>query len=110
MKVVVFALLAAFVVTFVFFYVGVIRNLVQTIVAFLVVAVIAFLFTTVAANAIAIVGSNPVSGMTLMTLIIASGIFVAIGLKGSSGIVASMVIGGVVCTALSMAGGMVTDM
>ena len=110
MKVVVFALLAAFIVTFVFFYVGVIHNLVQTIVAFIVVAVIAFLFTTVAANAIAIVGSNPVSGMTLMTLIIASGIFVAIGLKGSSGIVASMVIGGVVCTALSMAGGMVTDM
>ena len=48
--------------------------------------------------------------MTLMTLIIASAIFVAIGLKGASGIVASMVIGGVVCTALSMAGGMVTDM
>ncbi len=110
MKVVVFSLLAAFVVTFVFFYFGVIHNLLQTIVAFIVVAVIAFLFTTVAANAIAIVGSNPVSGMTLMTLIIASGIFVAIGLKGSSGIVASMVIGGVVCTALSMAGGMVTDM
>ena len=110
MKVVVFALLAAFIITFVFFYVGVIHNLMQTVVAFLVVAIIAFLFTTVAANAIAIVGSNPVSGMTLMTLIIASGIFVAIGLKGSSGIVASMVIGGVVCTALSMAGGMVTDM
>ena len=110
MKVVVFALLAAFLVTFVFFYAGVIHNFAQTVVAFLVVAVIAFLFTTVAANAIAIVGSNPVSGMTLMTLIIASGIFVAIGLKGSSGIVASMVIGGVVCTALSMAGGMVTDM
>ena len=110
MKVVVFSLLAAFLVTFVFFYVGVIHNLLQTVVAFIVVAVIAFLFTTVAANAIAIVGSNPVSGMTLMTLIIASGIFVAIGLKGSSGIVASMVIGGVVCTALSMAGGMVPDM
>lgn len=110
MKVVVFSLLAAFVVTFVFFYFGVIHNLLQSIVAFIVVAVIAFLFTTVAANAIAIVGSNPVSGMTLMTLIIASGIFVAIGLKGSSGIVGSMVIGGVVCTALSMAGGMVTDM
>lgn len=110
MKIVVFALLAAFIVTFVFFYIGVIHNLLQTVVAFIVVAVIAFLFTTVAANAIAIVGSNPVSGMTLMTLIIASGIFVAIGLKGSSGIVASMVIGGVVCTALSMAGGMVTDM
>ena len=110
MKVLAFSLLAAFVITFVFFYIGVINNLMQTIVAFFVVTVIAFLFTTVAANAIAIVGSNPVSGMTLMTLIIASGVFVAIGLKGASGIVASMVIGGVVCTALSMAGGMVTDM
>jgi len=110
MKVLVFALLAAMVVTFVFFYIGVIHNFMQTVVAFIVVMVIAFLFTTVAANAIAIVGSNPVSGMTLMTLIIASGIFVAVGLKGSQGIVASMVIGGVVCTALSMAGGMVTDM
>ena len=110
MKVLVFALLAALVVTFVFFYIGVIHNLMQTIVAFIVVVVIAFLFTTVAANAIAIVGSNPVSGMTLMTLIIASVIFVAIGLEGSKGIVAAMVIGGVVCTALSMAGGMVTDM
>ncbi len=110
MKVLAFALTAALIITFVFFYFGVIHNLLQTIVAFIVVTVIAFLFTTVAANAIAIVGSNPVSGMTLMTLIIASGIFVAIGLKGSSGIVASMVIGGVVCTALSMAGGMVTDM
>ncbi|MBR1881641.1 MAG: oligopeptide transporter, OPT family [Muribaculaceae bacterium] len=110
MKVLVFALAAALVVTFLFFYLGVIHNLVQTIVAFVVVVVIAFLFTTVAANAIAIVGSNPVSGMTLMTLIIASGIFVAVGLNGARGIVASMVIGGVVCTALSMAGGMVTDL
>jgi len=110
MKVLVFALLAAFLVTFVFFYIGVLHNLMQAIVAFFVVVIIAFLFTTVAANAIAIVGSNPVSGMTLMTLIIASGIFVAIGLNGTKGIVASMIIGGVVCTALSMAGGMVTDM
>jgi putative OPT family oligopeptide transporter len=110
MKVLVFSLLAALLVTFVFFYIGVIHNLFQTVVAFIVVLVIAFLFTTVAANAIAIVGSNPVSGMTLMTLIVASVIFVAIGLDGSKGIVAAMVIGGVVCTALSMAGGMVTDM
>lgn len=110
MKVLVFALAAALAVTFVFFYIGIIHNLLQAIVAFFVVVVIAFLFTTVAANAIAIVGSNPVSGMTLMTLIVASGIFVAVGLNGSKGIVASMVIGGVVCTALSMAGGMVTDM
>ena len=110
MKVLVFALAAALLVTLVFFYIGVIHNLLQAVVAFLVVLVIAFLFTTVAANAIAIVGSNPVSGMTLMTLIVASVIFVSIGLKGPQGIVAAMVIGGVVCTALSMAGGMVTDM
>ena len=110
MKTLVFALASALIVTFVFFWIGVIGNLPQAIVAFLVVVVIAFLFTTVAANAIAIVGSNPVSGMTLMTLIVASTIFVAIGLNGTKGIVAAMVIGGVVCTALSMAGGMVTDM
>lgn len=110
MKLLVFALTVALIVTFVFFWIGVIGNLTQAIVAFFVVVVIAFLFTTVAANAIAIVGSNPVSGMTLMTLIVASTIFVAIGLSGTQGIIASMVIGGVVCTALSMAGGMVTDM
>lgn len=110
MKLLVFALTAALIVTFVFFWIGVIGNLTQAIVAFFVVVVIAFLFTTVAANAIAIVGSNPVSGMTLMTLIVASTIFLAIGLSGTQGIIASMVIGGVVCTALSMAGGMVTDM
>lgn len=104
------AVMLALVVVFVFFYVGVIHSFVQALVAWLVVAVIAFLFTTVAANAIAIVGSNPVSGMTLMTLIIASLALVAAGLHGTSGMVASMVIGGVVCTALSMAGGFVTDL
>lgn len=110
MKILMFSIVAALLVVFIFFYFGVIHSLFQTLVAFILVAVIAFLFTTVAANAIAIVGSNPVSGMTLMTLIIASTILVAVGLKGTSGIVASMVIGGVVCTALSMAGGMVTDL
>lgn len=104
------AVLAALVIVFVFFYVGVIHNLGQAVVAWLVVTIISFLFTTVAANAIAIVGTNPVSGMTLMTLIIASIVLVAVGLHGTDGIVASMVIGGVVCTALSMAGGFVTDL
>ena len=104
------AVAVALTVVFVFFYAGVIHSLVQALVAWLVVTVIAFLFTTVAANAIAIVGSNPVSGMTLMTLIIASIVLVAVGLQGTSGMVASMVIGGVVCTALSMAGGFVTDL
>ena len=110
MKSIVFYIVIALVVVFLFFWLGVIHNIGQAVVAWIVVTVIAFLFTTVAANAIAIVGSNPVSGMTLMTLIVASAIFVAIGLQGTSGIVASMVIGGVVCTALSMAGGFVTDL
>ena len=110
MRLLAIAVAVALTVVFVFFYAGVIHNLAQALVAWLVVAVIAFLFTTVAANAIAIVGSNPVSGMTLMTLIIASIVLVAVGLQGTSGMVASMVIGGVVCTALSMAGGFVTDL
>ncbi len=110
MKHIVFFTVIALAAVLIFFWIGVIHTFWQALVAWLVVTVIAFLFTTVAANAIAIVGSNPVSGMTLMTLIIASAIFVAIGLSGSSGIVASMVIGGVVCTALSMAGGFVTDL
>lgn len=110
MKHIVFFIAIALVAVLIFFWCGVISTLWQAVVAWIVVTVIAFLFTTVAANAIAIVGSNPVSGMTLMTLIIASAIFVGIGLSGTSGIVASMVIGGVVCTALSMAGGFVTDL
>ncbi len=110
MKKVVFFIVIALVAVLLFFWFGVIHTFWQAAVAWLVVTLIAFLFTTVATNAIAIVGSNPVSGMTLMTLIIASAIFVGIGLSGTSGIVASMVIGGVVCTALSMAGGFVTDL
>lgn len=110
MKNVVFFICLALVAVLLFFWFGVINVWWQALIAWVVVTIIAFLFTTVAANAIAIVGSNPVSGMTLMTLIIASAIFVAIGLNGTSGIVASMVIGGVVCTALSMAGGFVTDL
>ncbi|MDE5719922.1 MAG: OPT/YSL family transporter [Paramuribaculum sp.] len=103
MKHVVFYIVIALVAVFAFFWAGVLHNFWQALVAWIVVTVIAFLFTTVAANAIAIVGTNPVSGMTLMTLIVASAIFVAVGISGTSGIVASMVIGGVVCTALSMA-------
>ncbi len=110
MKHIVFFIAIALIAVLLFFWFGVISTFWQAAVAWLVVVAIAFLFTTVAANAIAIVGSNPVSGMTLMTLIIASAIFVGIGLSGTSGIVASMVIGGVVCTALSMAGGFVTDL
>ena len=110
MKHVAYLSFIAVIAVFLFFWIGVIGTLWQALVAWIVVTVIAFLFTTVAANAIAIVGSNPVSGMTLMTLIIASAIFVAIGLNGANGIMAAMVLGGVVCTALSMAGGFVTDL
>lgn len=110
MKHITYFIVIALIAVLIFFWIGVIGTFWQALIAWIVVTVIAFLFTTVAANAIAIVGSNPVSGMTLMTLIIASGIFVAIGLNGTSGIVAAMVVGGVVCTALSMAGGFVTDL
>ena len=111
MKVVLFGSIFTLLLVFVFFVFDVMNgNILHSVVAVLLVAVISFLFTTVAANAIAIVGSNPVSGMTLMTLILASVIMVAVGLKGSSGMVAALIMGGVVCTALSMAGGFITDL
>lgn len=97
-------------VTAFFFQFGLLHNPFYAFIGLLLVAVIAFLFTTVAANAIAIVGTNPVSGMTLMTLILASIILVACGLKGTAGMVSALIIGGVVCTALSMAGGFITDL
>lgn len=95
---------------FVFFYLGVVPNLLQALVGLLIVLIISFLFTTVAANAIAIVGTNPVSGMTLMTLIISSIILVSVGLTGEVGMVSALIIGGVVCTALSCAGAFITDL
>ena len=99
------------VITFIFFWLGVMKgNILFAVMGILLVTVIAFLFTTVAANAIAIVGSNPVSGMTLMTLILASVVMVAVGLKGTAGMVAALIMGGVVCTALSMAGAFITDL
>ena len=110
MKILFFSIVVTLITIFLFFYFGVIHNFIQALIAFVVVSVIAFLFTTVAANAIAIVGTNPVSGMTLMTLILASVILVASGLSGKEGMVAALIIGGVVCTALSIAGGLVTDL
>lgn len=95
---------------FIFFQVGVVQNITHALVGLLIVMIIAFLFTTVAANAIAIVGTNPVSGMTLMTLILTSLVMTAVGLSGPSGMVAALIIGGVVCTALAMAGGFITDL
>lgn len=111
MKIIAFGSLLTIIVTALFFYFDVMGgNLLFTIVGILIVAVIAFLFTTVAANAIAIVGSNPVSGMTLMTLILSSIIMVLVGLKGTGGMVAALIMGGVVCTALSSAGAFITDL
>ncbi len=111
MKNIVFGIVIALLAIFTFFaFGGVVSNIWQALVGLLIVAVISFLFTTVAANAIAIVGTNPVSGMTLMTLIIASLILVAVGLKGNAGMAAAMLIGGVVCTALSVAGSFITDL
>ncbi|MBO5720205.1 MAG: oligopeptide transporter, OPT family [Bacteroidales bacterium] len=110
MKFIVISAIITLVAMLLFFYFGIISNVMQAVIAFIVVAVIAFLFTTVAANAIAIVGTNPVSGMTLMTLVISSVILVAVGLEGDKGMLAALIIGGVVCTALSTAGGFVTDL
>ena len=110
MKPVVFGIAFTLIAVFAFFALGgVVNNIWQAIIGLLIVTVISFLFTTVAANAIAIVGTNPVSGMTIMTLIITALVLVAVGLKGNAGMVAAMVIGGVVCTALSTAGGLITD-
>ena len=111
MKIITIGSIITIILIFLFFYFDVMQgNLLHSLIAILLVAGIAFLFTTVAANAIAIVGTNPVSGMTLMTLILASVVMVAVGLKGPSGMVAALVMGGVVCTALSMAGGFITDL
>ena len=111
MKIIAFGSIFTLLLVLLFFYFDVMQgNVLHTVVALLLVAGIAFLFTTVAANAIAIVGTNPVSGMTLMTLILASVIMVAVGLNGATGMVAALVMGGVVCTALSMAGGFITDL
>ena len=111
MKIIAIGSIITIILVALFFYFDVMQgNLLHTIVAIVLVAGISFLFTTVAANAIAIVGTNPVSGMTLMTLILASVVMVAVGLKGATGMVAALVMGGVVCTALSMAGGFITDL
>lgn len=110
MKFIVIGIVAILLLTFIFFRFGVVGNFGHAAIGILVVAVIAFLFTTVAANAIAIVGSNPVSGMTLMTLILASLVMVAAGLSGAAGMTAALIIGGVVCTALAVAGAFITDL
>ena len=110
MKIIAIGIVVTILTVLLFFAIGVVDNFWHAVIGVLVVGVIAFLFTTVAANAIAIVGSNPVSGMTLMTLILASLIMVAVGLNGTAGMTAALIIGGVVCTALSVAGAFITDL
>lgn len=70
---------------------------------------VAFLFTGVSAWAVAMISVTPVSGMTLTTLIVSAVLLTALGLTGTSGMIAVLLIGGVVCTALSMAGSLVTQ-
>lgn len=110
MKIIVGGIILTAVVMFIFFLFGVVTNIVHALVGLLIVMIMSFLFTTVAANAIAITGNNPVSGMTLMTLVLSSIILVSVGLSGPTGMVSSLIIGGVVCTALSVAGSFVTDL
>lgn len=110
MKIIAIGILVCIICIFIFFYLGLLHNLWQAVLALVIVGVISFLFTTVAANAIAIVGTNPVSGMTLMTLILTSVILVAAGLSGTAGMTAALIIGGVVCTALAVSGAFITDL
>ena len=110
MKIIAIGIFATMIVTYLFFHFGVLDNWYYALIGLLIVGIVSFLFTTVAANAIAIVGTNPVSGMTLMTLILSSIILVSVGLKGTAGMTSALIIGGVVCTALSMAGGFITDL
>lgn len=110
MKIIFGGILFTAVLIFIFFLFGVVNNLFQALVGLLIVLIISFLFTTVAATAIAIVGTNPVSGMTLMTLILSSAVLVSVGLTGTSGMISALIIGGVVCTALSQAGAFITDL
>ena len=111
MKWIAIFLLITFIMLFIFFLFGVVEmNIWHAVVGILIVFIISFLFTTVAARAIALVGTNPVSGMTLMTLILSSVILLKVGLTGEKGMLAALIIGGVVCTALSMSGAFISDL
>ena len=111
MKIILFGFIGLLVLMGIFFAFGGLQmNITQVIVGLLIVFIFAFLFTTVAATAIATVGSNPVSGMTMMTLILSSFILAAVGLKGTAGMVTALIVGGIVCSALAMAGGFITDL
>ncbi len=110
MKIIFVGLIFTTILVSIFFFFGVVTNLFYALIGLLIVLIISFLFTTVAATAIAIVGTNPVSGMTLMTLLLSSVVLVSVGLTGPAGMVSALIIGGVVCTALSQAGAFITDL
>lgn len=93
-----------------FFYFLWISNLKIALIGVFISVILSFLFTTVAAYAIAIVGTNPVSGMTLVTVILSSVILLASGLSGTEGMAVALLIGAVVCTALSLSGVFITDL
>jgi putative OPT family oligopeptide transporter len=72
--------------------------------------VFSFFFTSVAANAVATTARNPVSGMTMLTIIISSTVLLRFGLSGTAGMFFVMAIAGMVCTALSISGQTITDL
>jgi len=80
-----------------------------SVVAVLMTLLVAFLFASVSAWAIAMISITPISGMTLTTLIVTAVVMSSLGLSGEKGMLQTLLIGGVVCTALSMAGSLVTQ-
>jgi putative OPT family oligopeptide transporter len=105
--------LAIFMVSALLFFtfgLGVAGSFTYALIGTLLVTLIAFLFAPVSARAIAIVGTNPVSGMTMLTLIITGFVLRNMGLSGGEGMFVTMMIGGVVCTALAASGALSSDL
>ncbi len=92
-------------------FLGSLGSSVTVVAAGLVLTLIfSFFFTSVAANAIATIARNPVSGMTMLTIIISSVVLLRFGLSGTTGMFFVMAIAGMVCTALSVSGQAITDL
>lgn len=98
---------------FLYFFFVVVKNepnaFIISILSLFLTFIIVFLFSAVSAWAVAMISVTPISGMTLTTLIIAAVALASLGLKGDSGKLAILLIGGIVCTALSMSGSLVTQ-
>lgn len=117
MSTVIAGIVVSSIVVLAFFYIVLIQNqdtapgaLKIALMGLVITFIFSFLFTTVAAQATAMTGNNPISGMTLVTLIIGSALLMQVGLKGDFGKYAAIIMGAVVCTALAMSGGFVTDL